>query len=198
MSSFCYLVCDEITKRSIIVDPGSEKSMEEIAFINKEGLLLDYIFLTHEHIDHTWGVNSLLDVFPETKVICTRSCKDALPRVSKIFFQFYYDDPGYVYQVKRVDYITEELGWQLRWGKHKIRFISTPGHTPGSMCIAIDNVLFGGDTLMPFKPFIKKRNGGSLVQLQESIKKMVNIFPKDTIVYPGHGNFFSMGDCIVP
>jgi glyoxylase-like metal-dependent hydrolase (beta-lactamase superfamily II) len=82
----------------------------------------------------------------------------------------------------------------LEWVKHDIIFIATPGHSLGSVCIAIDDVVFGGDTLMPFKPFIKKRNGGSFEQFQESIKKMINTFYENTIVYPGHGETGIMKD----
>ena len=121
-------------------------------------------------------------------MVCSELCKAALPREAKTYFQFYYDDPNYSYNVKRVDYTTEELKWRIEWVGHDIKFISTPGHSPGSVCIAIDDMVFGGDTLMPFKPFIKKRNGGSVEQFLESIKKMIKLYPEDTIVYPGHGD----------
>ncbi len=188
MISNCYIVADEVSKHCICIDSASEKSLREIAFVEKNGLTLDYIILTHEHTDHTWGVNALLEKYPSAKVICSELCKAALPKEAKAYFQLYYDDPNYSYNVRRVDYTTEELNWHLEWHGHDINFIATPGHSPGSVCIAIDDMVFGGDTLMPFKPFIKKRNGGSVEQFQESVKKMVNTFPEETIVYPGHGD----------
>jgi len=194
MVSNCFVVIDDEAKRCVCIDPASEKSEREINFIEENGLILDYILLTHEHTDHTWGVNSLIDKYPSAKVICSELCKEALPREAKAYFQFYYDDPNYSYNVERVDYTTEELKWHLEWVGHSIKFITAPGHSPGSVCIAIDDVVFGGDTLMPFKPFIKKRNGGSVEQFQESIKKLINTFPEDTIVYPGHGEAGIMKD----
>ena len=187
MASNCYVVVDEASKRCICIDPASEKSEREIEYIEKSGFTLDYVLLTHEHTDHTWGVNALLVKYPSAKVICSELCKEALPREAKAYFQFYYDDPNYSYNVERIDYTTEELKRHLAWVGHSIKFIATPGHSPGSVCIAIDDVVFGGDTLMPFKPFIKKRNGGSVEQFQESIKKMTKTYPEDTIIYPGHG-----------
>ena len=147
-----------------------------------------YIFLTHEHTDHTWGVNALLERYPSVKVICSELCKEALPREAKAYFQFYYDDPNYTYNVKRIDLTTDNLNWKLNWSGHIITFVSTPGHSPGSVCIVIDDLVFGGDTLMPFKPFIKKRSGGSMNQFKESVNKMVNSFPEDSLVFPGHGD----------
>lgn len=187
MSSNCYMVVDGGTKHSICVDPASEKSEREIQFIEQNNLSLDYIFLTHEHTDHTWGVNALIEKYPSVKVICSETCKVALPKEAKSYFQFYYDDPDYVYNVKRVDCTTEDLGGELKWLEHRVLFVPTPGHSPGSVCIVIGDIIFGGDTLMPFKPFIKKRNGGSLKQFQDSVIKMVKSFPGDFCVYPGHG-----------
>lgn len=187
MASNCYIVADEASKHCICIDPASEKSLREIEYIESNGLTLDYIILTHEHTDHTWGVNALIEKYPAVKVICSEQCKQALNKEAKVYFQLYYDNPDYLYNVKRVDYTTQELGWCHKWFGLNISFIPTPGHSPGSVCIAIDNVVFGGDTLMPFKPFIKKRNGGSYEQFQESIKKMASMFNVDTLVYPGHG-----------
>lgn len=194
MTSNCYLVVDEASKRCVCIDPASEKSEREITYIEDNGLKLDYILLTHEHTDHTWGVNALLAQYPSAKVICSSLCRDALPKEAKAYFQLYYDDPNYSYNVARVDSTIEELGWQLDWNSNKFIFIPTPGHSPGSVCIAIDNILFGGDTLMPFKPFIKKRNGGSLEQYQESVRTIVNSYPEETLVYPGHGEYGKLKD----
>lgn len=194
MTSNCYLVVDEASKRCVCIDPASEKSEREITYIEDNGLKLDYILLTHEHTDHTWGVNALLAQYPSAKVICSSLCRDALPKEAKAYFQLYYDDPNYSYNVARVDCTIEELGWQLDWNSNKFIFIPTPGHSPGSVCIAIDNILFGGDTLMPFKPFIKKRNGGSLEQYQESVRTIVNSYPEETLVYPGHGEYGKLKD----
>lgn len=188
MTSNCYLVVDEEAKHCFCIDPASEKSEREINYIEQNRLSLDYIFLTHEHTDHTWGVNALLDQYPAAKVVCSSLCCEALPKEAKAYFQFYYDNPNYSYNVERVDFTTEDLEWQLKWEEHDIVFIATPGHSPGSVCIAIDDILFGGDTLMPFKPFIKKRNGGSIEQFQESIKKIIEKYSTNTIVYPGHGD----------
>ena len=187
MDSNCYLVVDETSRHCVCIDPASEKSEREISYINENGLSLDYIFLTHEHTDHTWGVNALLETFPLAKVACSSLCRDALPKEASAYFQLYYDNPNYSYNVQRVDFTTEELGCHLDWGEHCIAFIHTPGHSPGSLCIAIDGILFGGDTLMPFKPVIRKRNSGSVEDYRKSLLTLQSEYALTTVVYPGHG-----------
>lgn len=192
MSSNCYLVVDEESGHCLCIDPASEKSENEIKFISDRGLLLDYIFLTHEHIDHTWGVNALLDVYSKAKVVCSEHCQAAFPQDAKTFFQLYYNVTDYEYNLKKIDYTTADFGGNLNWLGHKVDFIDTPGHSPGSVCIEIDGLLFGGDTLMLFKPFINKRKGGSKEQYAESVTKIKRRFAPNTMVYPGHGEPFEL------
>ena len=187
---------DEESKHCICIDPASERSRHEIAYIAGNGLTLDYILLTHEHTDHTWGVNALLSCYPKVNVVCSQLCETALSHEAKIYFQLYYDDSDYSYCVERVDNTIEELGMFLKWQGHVINFIATPGHSPGSIVIDIDNVLFGGDTLMPFKPYIKKRNGGSIEQLRESMSSLEDLYPPETLVYPGHGDAIAFCEII--
>ena len=59
MSSNCYLVVDEDSRHCLCIDSASEKSLHEIEYIEENRLTLDYILLTHEHVDHTWGANAL-------------------------------------------------------------------------------------------------------------------------------------------
>ena len=76
-----------------------------------------------------------------------------------------------------------------------INFYYTPGHSMGSICININNMIFTGDTIMEFKPFINKQNG-SLDIYKKTIKKIVSLFNPEWIVYPGHGNSFLMKEFV--
>lgn len=188
MSSNCYLVVDEASKHCICIDPASEKSLREIAFIESNRLTLDYIILTHEHTDHTWGCNALVEKFG-AKVICSEVCKQNLTKESQAYFLLYYDNPDYHYTVCTVDMTTEELEELLEWKEHTIEFISTPGHSMGSICILIEGLLFTGDAIMQTKPYINRRNG-SKDWFYESAKTIIETFYLETIVYPGHGEPF--------
>ena len=192
MSSNCYLVVDEASKHCICIDPASEKSLREIEYIEKNGLMLDYIILTHEHTDHTWGVNALLEQFG-AQVICSEVCKQNLTKEFQAYFLLYYDNPDYHYIVCKVDRTTEEFGDKLDWQGHRIEFIYTPGHSMGSICILIDGVLFTGDTIMQSKPYINKRNGSKELY-KKSVKTIINTFPDNIKVFPGHGDTFRLRD----
>lgn len=193
MSSNCYVIWDDLTHECLIIDPGSEKSLNEINFINTNRLTPIYIFLTHEHSDHTWGVNELIKMFNTCKVVTSEACKNELQTVSQTYFRFYYNDKNYSYYVSHVDVTAEELEFHLKWRNHYIVFIPTPGHSRGSMCIAVDNIIFSGDTIMQFKPFLNKRD--SDINLYDNSLQLINSkFADDTLVYPGHGDKFILRD----
>ncbi|KAA6347120.1 putative polyketide biosynthesis zinc-dependent hydrolase BaeB [termite gut metagenome] len=189
MTSNCYIIHDNTTHNCIIVDPGTENCKEVIEYVDKNKLNLDYILLTHEHTDHTWGCNTLIDKYNSSKIICSQICKDALPKEGRMYFQFYYDNPDYEYAVKRVDIVLEDIGYVLKWDGYTIHFISTPGHSDGSICFSIENNLFTGDTIMQYKPVIPKKNG-SLEKFKKSVNDILNRFSLNSIVYPGHGELF--------
>lgn len=183
---------DEASKHCICIDPASEKSEREIAYIEQLGLSLDYIILTHEHTDHTWGVNALVDRF-HPQVICSEICKQNLGMEFQAYFQLYFNDTEYTYNVCNVDKTTGELGWQLEWQGYKMEFIPTPGHSMGSVCILIDGKLFTGDTIMQSKPYVNRRNG-SKGKFKESVTKILYLFDGEQVIYPGHGDTFKLKD----
>lgn len=194
MKSNCYIIVDDDMQFCIVVDPASEKSLNEIAYIVDSQLIVDFIILTHEHTDHTWGVNALLDKFPMAKVIASRDCKEELPKADQSYFRLYMDDADYEYYVKKVDYTVDELNWKLTWHDHDMLFFDTPGHSSASMCFSVDGMLFSGDTILQVdKMYIDKKNGSFFIWRQ-SVDKIISYYSNDTIVYPGHGKPFLLKD----
>lgn len=193
MTSNCYIVVDEASKHCLCIDPASEKSLREIEYIESNGLMLDYIILTHEHTDHNWGVNSLREQFPDSKLVCSEPCNKYVKKTNRAYFLFYYDDPDYRYEIAPADILISNQEDAISWNSHEIKFILTPGHSYGSMCIVIDKMLFTGDTIMPYKPYFNGRDS-SEEDWNDSIKEIQNIFPADTTIFPGHGEKLSLSE----
>jgi len=87
------------------------------------------------------------------------------------------------------DYILED-DKVIEVGKLKIKTITTPGHTPGSICFQLLDtpLLFSGDTLFPGGPGRTDLEGGDFKTVIESIEQKLFTLPKETIVVPGHGD----------
>lgn len=195
MTSNCYVVYDDDTKRCLVIDPGSEKSLEEIAYIENNSLHLDYIIITHEHTDHNWGVNALREQYQNSKLICSEICSKNVKKTNRIYFLFYYDDPDYRYEIAPADIMISIENKTIMWGDYTIKFLLTPGHSKGAMCIYINNMLFTGDTIMPFNPYFNGRDSNEDDWI-DSIKQIMNEIPHDVIVHPGHGELIALGEWI--
>lgn len=193
MTSNCYVVFDDQTKGCVIIDPGSEKSEREIAFVNTNHLKLDYIVITHEHTDHNWGVNALMSEFPNAQLISSEICRQRAKKTNKMYFLLYYDDPDYRYVLNEPDIVIKDDMSHITWNNQNVTFIMTPGHSFGSMCIKIGDMLFTGDTIMPYKPYFNGRDS-NLDDWETSVEKIGMMLPEDTIVYPGHGEKLSLSE----
>ena len=86
-------------------------------------------------------------------------------------------------------------GDELKVGDVTLKFIHTPGHTEGGMCIYVKEAkaLFSGDTL--FRQSIGRTDfpGGSYKEIMDSIRKKLFLLPDDTNVFPGHMGMTSIG-----
>jgi glyoxylase-like metal-dependent hydrolase (beta-lactamase superfamily II) len=85
----------------------------------------------------------------------------------------------------------------LQVGDLRIKTLATPGHTPGSICFAVEgtNLLFTGDTLFPGGPGNTSFDGGSFTTIIDSIeRRILASFDPGTLVLPGHGQSTTVGD----
>ena len=183
-----YLVVDENTKEGFIVDPGGYNP-KLTKKVSDEGIEIKYIVLTHGHADHISGVNEHLDDFPDAKVVVHTNEKPMLedPRANQSLMF------GSAQTVKGDIFVND--GDELEVGNLKLKFIFTPGHTPGGMCIYVESedVLFSGDTL--FRQSIGRTDfpGGSFRDLADAVHTKLFILPDETVVLPGHMGQTSIG-----
>lgn len=184
-----YLVIDENTKKGFIVDPGGfDKKLCSV--VEQSGISLEYIILTHGHVDHIGGVEDYRKKFPQIKVIAAKAELEMLKNPD-----FNMSNVMGISPVSLVPDITVVEGDCISVGDIDIRFVMTPGHSPGGMCIIIDKekVVFSGDTL--FAQSIGRTDfpGCSFEKLINSIKEKLFVLDDDTVVYPGHMNSTSIG-----
>jgi glyoxylase-like metal-dependent hydrolase (beta-lactamase superfamily II) len=84
----------------------------------------------------------------------------------------------------------------LEVGKLRVRTVATPGHTPGSICFAVEGtpLLLTGDTLFPGGPGNTKFDGGDFPTIIRSIEdRLFSRYGADTVVLPGHGDSTTIG-----
>ena len=179
----CYIVKDEETKETMVIDPGGEPE-KIIEMLNTLGINeLKYIYLTHCHGDHFGGILELKKA-KGGKVLIHRD--DAEGLYNKAISLTYYIGMEDI-QLKadsRVD--DQDL---IHVGNIEFKVIHTPGHTKGGTCLYCEKekLLFSGDTLFRGTWGRCDLPTSNFADIIKSITNKLIILPEDTIVYPGHG-----------
>lgn len=189
----CYIYYDEMTREGVIIDPGAyDKSEEdEIAgFVESRNIKLQYSLNTHGHIDHVLGNRFAAGCFGIPQFI----------HADDLFLLENAKIHGLVFGISidevptPDEYITEEL--VLPIGESELRFIHTPGHSPGGVCIVdhFNKVVFSGDTI--FRESIGRTDlsGGDINILLDSIhNKLFSLCGDDYTLCPGHMDETTIG-----
>ena len=189
-----YVVWDEASMEAAIVDCGALFPQEEErieAFVSDNNLKVKYILNTHLHLDHCFGnawAAGRYGILP----MAHEEDKTLLARMGEQARMF-----GLPFEVR-----TEKLGGYLKdgdvltLGEHEIRVIHTPGHSRGGLCFYIPSAgwLISGDSLFEGSIGRTDLEGGSYATLIKSITERLMTLPEDTVVYPGHGSYTTIGD----
>lgn len=175
----CYILKDDESGEALVVDPGCyNKRLKTI--LNEEGITkLRYILLTHGHFDHISGVGDLRADFGGEVVIHREDEACLYNKDESLASKFHFSQNDVM-----ADIVLDGCE-ELSFGDYKIKVIYTPGHTKGSVCYAVSDMLFSGDTL--FKGTVGRTDfpGGSYDQMMDSMKKLYSL-TEDYNVYPGH------------
>jgi glyoxylase-like metal-dependent hydrolase (beta-lactamase superfamily II) len=180
ISSNCFVVHHRNNENCIVIDPGSEDTqLIERAIDNRK---VDFVILTHEHFDHIWGTDKIRKKYG-AKLYCSESTDKSIVNKKKNMSLFY-NQAGF--ELEPADAILTD-GQIINWHDTEISIISTPGHTPGSICIKIENNLFTGDTIIKSTRTVTKLPGGNERDLELSLQKLEKIGLGDFNLYCGHG-----------
>lgn len=179
----CYIVANENTLECIVIDPGAEGNTI-LDYIEDNKLQIKSIYLTHGHFDHTGAVQELTE---ETGCPVYISPLDVAagdqPGAKSFAYPWNPDksiDLRYLYDGD----IIEDIGLTFE-------IIATPGHTPGSITIKVEDVLFTGDTLFRGSMGRTDFEYGSADDEIISLKKLCDL-NGDFEVYPGHMEYTSL------
>jgi hydroxyacylglutathione hydrolase len=184
----CYVARPDGADRGLIVDPGDEPE-RILEAVEALGLTVEAILLTHCHFDHIGAVAPVARA-TGAPVHCP---KIEVPVLADIMS--YVPWPGFgPFESYEADH-TVAGGEHLSIAGLEIDVLFTPGHSPGHVTYAVPDheALFSGDVL--FKGSVGRTDlpGGDWGTLLESIRGLVEAYPAETVVYPGHMGVTTLG-----
>jgi len=167
----CYIVTNEESLECVVVDPGDE-SNTILDYIESNKLKCKAIFVTHGHFDHIGALSAVAEDTGAPVYMNERDTKvnDSILR------------RGVELPKAMINY---DEGDVIECAGMSFEIIATPGHTPGGVCIKVQDALFTGDTLFRGSCGRVDLPGGDMEEELRSLKKLC-LLEGDYEVYPGH------------
>ncbi|MBR6738863.1 MAG: MBL fold metallo-hydrolase [Oscillospiraceae bacterium] len=168
----CFLLIDEETNCAALIDPG-DNATQLAELVRANAVTLTHILLTHGHYDHTTAAPALAKEFPEAKVYIHEADADGTgiqerPMRGAVENLHFYAD-----------------GDTVKVGNLTLNVLHTPGHTPGSVVLTVEDVMFSGDTLFAGSCGRVDFPGGDAQAMLRSLKRLYQL-EGDYTVLPGH------------
>ena len=185
-----YIFRRDDSPAALVVDPGDEAPLL-LGAIEKLGLEVEAILLTHTHFDH---VGAVAPIARETgaPVYCPELEVPVLADIMA-FVPWAGFGPYESWDAEE----TVSGGERLELAGFEIDVLFTPGHSPGHVTYAVEDgettALFSGDVLFQGSVGRVDLPGGDWPTLAESLRKLVDGFPPEAIVYPGHMGITTLG-----
>jgi glyoxylase-like metal-dependent hydrolase (beta-lactamase superfamily II) len=183
-----YVISDRETGRAAIVDPvldfdfksghTSTRSADKVlAYLQEQGLGVDWILETHAHADHLSGARYL-----QQKVGGRIAIGEHIREVQAVFKKLYNLERGFLPDGSQFDHLFKD-GETFRIGEVEARALLVPGHTPADMAYLVDDAVFVGDTL--FMPDVGTARadfpGGDARTLYRSMRRILELPPATRI-----------------
>lgn len=180
----CYIVREEGAKGCAVIDPGYDPQTI-LAFLQKEGLSLEVILLTHGHFDHVGAVRALAKA-TGCKVYMREGDYSQVKTPTTLYFY-----PLANCTEPEINFCEE--GEAISAGGLVFRVMETPGHTWGSVCYLCQDAMFSGDTLFEGSCGRTDLPGGDSKIILDSLSRLGQL-EGDFRVYPGHGPATSLSE----
>ena len=177
MVNFVYLIGDRITRETLVIDPAYAVS-ELLEIAQQDDMKVVGALATHYHADHVGGSMMGLNIEGAAKLL----------QLADIPIHIQTDEAPWIQRTTGVALDSLKLhvsGDKVTVGAIEVTLLHTPGHTPGSQCFLVDQMLVAGDTLFLEGCGRTDLPGSNPEHMYESLQ-LLGKLDDDVVVYPGH------------
>jgi hydroxyacylglutathione hydrolase len=189
MVNFVYLIGDRLSRETLVIDPAYAVS-ELLDIAKQDDMKIIGALATHYHADHVGGSMMGMNIEGAARLL----------QLTDIPIHIQTDEAPWIQRTTGIALDSLRLhtsGDKVSVGEIEVTLLHTPGHTPGSQCFLVENMLIAGDTLFLEGCGRTDLPGSNPEQMFESLQ-LLGKLDEDVIVYPGHQysipKCMSMGD----
>ena len=189
MVNFVYLIGDRLSRETLVIDPAYAVS-ELLDIAKQDDMKVIGALATHYHADHVGGSMMGLNIEGAARLL----------QLEDVPIHIQTDEAPWIQRTTGIALDSLRLhtsGDKVSVGEIEVSLLHTPGHTPGSQCFLVENMLIAGDTLFLEGCGRTDLPGSDPEQMYESLQ-LLGKLDEDVIVYPGHQysipKCMSMGD----
>jgi len=177
MVNFVYLIGDRLSRETLVIDPAYAVS-ELLDIAKQDDMKVIGALATHYHADHVGGSMMGMNIEGAARLL----------QLTDIPIHIQTDEAPWIQRTTGIQQDSLQLhtsGDKVAVGEIEVTLLHTPGHTPGSQCFLVNNMLVAGDTLFLEGCGRTDLPGSNPEQMYESLQ-LLGKLDDDVIVYPGH------------
>ena len=178
MQNFVYLVGDREKRECVVIDAAWDIDAI-VDYAQRDDMKIVAGLVTHFHPDHLGGAMMGMEIQGAAELLAKLPVKIHLHKSEAPF-------ANRIAGLSNSDMVLTEAGDVTKAGDLEIKFLHTPGHTPGSQCFLVDGNLVSGDTLFIGSCGRVDLPGSSPEELFHSLNDTLKVLPPETVLYPGH------------
>lgn len=174
-----YILEDDSSASVWLVDCGDTDNMIPLLHSKQ----IDGVLLTHAHFDHIYGLNKLLTIYPECRIITNHYGREGLLSAKKNT-SFFHETPFVLNEKENI--IVIEDGIEVNIGFTSAKAFFTPGHSESCISYIINDYLFSGDSYIPGAKVVTNFPGADKFKAAFSMELIKSLVLNKTLC-PGHG-----------
>lgn len=180
-TSKTYILSKQGEDKAWLVDIGDIEPV--LFYLDERHLYVEGVFLTHAHFDHIYGLETLVERFPECKVYVCEYAKQALAS-EKLNMSKYHGTP-ISFTSDNVVVVKEGVMMPLFAGEPEMEFYETPGHNPGCLTMVLGDRIFTGDAYIPGVGANTRLPRANKEQAKESLERILKL-AEGKEIFSGH------------